>query len=244
MGHKTFDYYIVGTRKLAKDYKLGTVVDNIEDLIRINAGEEPDKDTDISEFDENLEAALGQVKKVDVSITAQATGAPAGSEAKINWDRDDMDSYKGLVKTTQFEPDKAFYQSAVDRSPKMKTHFDNFSAPVYMITGRKVLTENSSYEFNRKENKGGVLGFFVNLFSAVSLGANAGGSKGIITSQKADGVTGEHLLAVRVTKLRYRRKVLGVAGAKVLTSKPMKAGDLADADGEETEEWEVEVLDS
>ncbi|KAK3371808.1 hypothetical protein B0T24DRAFT_706890 [Lasiosphaeria ovina] len=214
-------------------------------MVRINAGEEPEiEDSDIHEFDENLEAALGQVTNAEAAATAKAAGADAGGEANIKRERNDMDSYKGLVKTTQYDKaDKAFYQAAVDKSPKMQAHFANSSDPVYMITGRKVLTNNSSYEFNRNKKTDGVVGVFMNLPSVLSLGGKAGGSKGATTFQKADGVTGEHLLAVRITKLRYRPKVLGIIGAKVLTSELMMAGELADADDEGAIEYVVEIVD-
>lgn len=217
------EYHILGKPVPVDRLELGTVVNNVRELQRLNAGKEA-RITQIRLYcihEENFEATRDDGLKGDAGIELRALGGPGG-EAKVDGERGDTDKYKfQFLDTLEFEAEDADYQEAVKATGVASFLEKSSYSAVYMITGLK-FGRKSANEFNKVREMGGGLGFDTNLGAILSVNPSAHLSKGVNTNQKSDGLT-DRIFAIRVRKLYYKKKY-GIFGSKKLMDEAHEDG--------------------
>lgn len=206
---------------------LGTVVDSREGLSRINNGEElVINEKRLDHFhDRNVEISRDVALMGNAGVAAKALALEGvGGEASIKGERGSKDIYNiPDVHTWQFDAEASDYLEAM-KSDKMQKFLRRIDfGPVYMITGLKFGTK-TSVDITRVRKMEGRLELGVNVGTAVSIGPKIGSSNTVTVTQKGEELT-ERILAVRVRKLRYKKKgLMGLVGSRQLVDEPSNDG--------------------
>jgi len=222
----TPEYHILGKRVSVERLQLGTIINSLEELVRLNAGREPKIDQ-IRFFcfhDTNFEATREEALKGGAGVALKVLALEGvGGEANIDGERGNNDNYKfPALDTLEFDPEREDYDEAVKAEGVQAFLENSGDSPVYMITGLKI-GRRASIDFTRVKKIGGGQNIGVNIASAVSVGPKANASKAITINQKADGLT-DCIFAIRVRKLVYRKQYLGLFGPKKLEDKAHDVG--------------------
>ncbi|KAK5654614.1 hypothetical protein OQA88_7244 [Cercophora sp. LCS_1] len=233
------EYHLVSKRVAVGRLSLGTIVDSLEDLTRINAGEEPFVDGQrIDRFeDTNVEISKEIFRAANAGVAVKVLSLEGvGGEIGIDDERSTTDSFTiPSVQTTQFEPEPDDYKAAIE-SPKTQEFLQAVKYdPVYMITGLKVGRKLSVTNTRAVKNEGR-LEIGVNVESALSLGPKFGASHSVVVTQKGEELT-ECVLAVRVRRLTYRKTdFLGLWGPRKVSHRSSNHGaELVGDDGGQQE---------
>ncbi|KIX05939.1 uncharacterized protein Z518_03913 [Rhinocladiella mackenziei CBS 650.93] len=227
MGANTPEYHILGKRVAVGRLLLGTIVDSLEGLSRINNGEELLIDEErLDHFhDCNMEISRDIALTGNAGVAAKALALESfGGEASVDSERSFTDTYNVPdVHTWQFDPEASDYLAAMT-SEKVQRFLKRIDyGPVYMVTGLKFGTK-TSVNITRAKRVGGRLELGANIGTAVSVGPKLGSSRAFTVSQKGEEQT-ERILAIRVRKLRYKKKgFFGFGSSRVLTEEPSNAG--------------------
>jgi hypothetical protein len=223
----TPEYHILGKRVAVGRLLLGTIVDSWDGLSRINSGEELVIDEERVDYfhDRNVEISRDVALTGNAGVAAKALAMDGvGGEASIEGERSSKDTYKiPDVHTWQFDAEASDYLEAM-RSEKAQEFLRSVDFdPVYMITGLKFGTK-TSVDITRVRKMEGRLELGVNVETAVSIGPKIGSSNTVTITQKGEELT-ERILAVRVRKLRYKKKgFMGLVGPRQLVNEPSNDG--------------------
>ena len=206
------EYHILGKRVAVDRLRLGTIINNIQECRRLNAGAEPDieeKRLDYwhdTEFEATREEALNGDAGVELKVAALEG---VGGEAGVEGERSYTDKYCfEALDTLEFEPEKKDYDAS-GKTEGVQTFLKGAGyIPVYFITGIKVgrvpSDGGSSFDYTKVKKLGGRLSFGVNIPSVASAGPKTNLSKTLTTTQKGREHT-DRILAIRVRKLQYKR---------------------------------------
>jgi len=221
-------YHILGKRIAAERLHIGSVIDSIDDLVPLNVGQEL-KLKDIQNrlychHEINFKGSRDESLKGEAGLALNALSIQGvGGETKVNEERGNTDTYKfEELDTIEFEAAKEDYLVAVKANGVQAFLTASGYCPVYMITGLKIGRE-SSIDYKKVRQMGGGLEFGVNIGSAVSIGPKINASKTVTTTQKSEGVKDELIFAIRVRKLKYKKKY-GLFGAKSLVDEAHNIG--------------------
>jgi len=213
------EYHLLTKRVAVARLRLGTIVDNLESLVRVNAGEEPDIDERrIDEFhDENVEIKKERARAAGAGVSVRAAALEGvGGDASIDSENSDTTSFTvPRLRTIQFDPELIDYETAI-RSEKTQKFLQRTKyGPVYIVTGLKLGTKASA-ESTRTRKQDVRIELGVNFETAVSLGPKFEASQMVTIAQKEEELT-ESILAIRVRKLRYKKTgFLGLVGPRAV----------------------------
>ncbi|KAF8855674.1 hypothetical protein BDZ45DRAFT_676071 [Acephala macrosclerotiorum] len=223
----TPEYHILGKRVAVGRLLLGTIVDSWDGLSRINNGEELVIDEKRLDYfhDRNVEISRDVALTGNAGVAAKALAVEGvGGEASIDGERSSKDTYKiPDVHTWQFDAEASDYLEAIksDKAQRFLRSID--FGPVYMITGLKFATK-TSVDITRVRKMEGRLELGVNVGTAVSIGPKIRSSNIVTVAQNGEELT-ERILAVRVRKLRYKKKgFMGLVGPRRLANEPSNDG--------------------
>jgi hypothetical protein len=208
----TPEYHILGKRVAVDRFRLGTIINNIQECRRLNAGAEPeieDKRLDYwhdTEFQATREEALNGDVGIELKVAALEG---VGGEAGVEGERGNTDQYGfDALDTLEFESEKKDYESSA-KAEGVQTFLSNTGClPVFFITGIKVgrIPSNggSSFDYTKVKRLGGSLSFGVNVPSVASVGPKANLSTTLTTTQKGKEHS-DRIFAIRVRKLQYKK---------------------------------------
>jgi len=222
----TLEYHLLTKRVATGKLSLGSLVDSLENLKRVNAGEEPKITGDRIDhfYDIDVEISKEVVLGANANIAVKAVALEgAGGEASVNGERNLKDSYTiPRIHTQQFDPEQPDYEKAIASEKAQKFLKATKYHPVYMITGLKLGTR-SSVDSTRKMKMEGKLEAGVHT-EGVSVGSKAGASRSVAVTQKGEELT-ETVLAIRVQKIRYEKTgFLGLTGSRAVTAEASNNG--------------------
>ncbi|ATY59536.1 hypothetical protein A9K55_003542 [Cordyceps militaris] len=218
---KAFVYHILPTLVSRGDLVIGHVINSLEDMMILNDG-----DGEMLKYDERL---VKLVCDTDVSISAKAArscsaalltdAASAAFSGKMEFGRNSQYSNSLFIRELQgqhvdFTP--SAYRKAVECSPEVQKRLSCFSGYAYMVTGLKYCDEkciaiHRGHETTKVQGQLGLQG------GPLSAGARVEGARATTSSLQMTR-TADLILAIRVTKLTYKRKYV-VAGEKRLVAK-------------------------
>ncbi|KAI1086169.1 hypothetical protein F5B19DRAFT_480200 [Rostrohypoxylon terebratum] len=245
------EYHLLGKRVPVNGLRLGSIINNIQDLTKLNAYEEPTiekariyywHDTD---FRINREAALRGGGGVELKIPALEG---VGGGGKIDGERSNNDNYSfDAVKTLEFEPVKDDYVKAgqvegVQTFLKKTKHH-----PVFYITGIKVgrvsVDDESgpTFEATQVKKLGGILELGVNI-PALSIGPKAHGSCELTITQQYKSHN-DRIFAIRVRKLKYKKTEFFSTSRKWVDEPYNIGAELAGEDREKQDKEELEPVE-
>jgi hypothetical protein len=197
------EYHILGKRVPVDRLRLGTVIASIQDLARLNPGNEPTIDENRLDYwhDTAFKATRDDTLKGDVGVEFKIAALEGvGGEGKVNGERDNVEKYSfSAIDTLEFESMQKDYIDAGKDERVQAFLKSSRNSPVFYITGIKVgrvSTDDDSeptFEVTRVKGRGGTLSLGVNIPSAASIGPNVSGIKNLT-------------IAIRVRKLQYKKK--------------------------------------
>lgn len=220
MAPRTLDYHVLPTSVHKGELVIGHLVSDIKNLMVINDG-----DGELLTYDESLIKPSHAIntsiettvaRSCSVALLTEAALSVIGGKLQVGHGNDYLDSYfvremHGL----QAKFGESEYLRAVQRSPGAQKYLASIGGYVYMITGLKFCNERS---VDIRRGRG--------LETQAELGVNCGpvmvGPRaqlaGTSTSSLRMTELGDFIFAIKVTKLKYKRKYL-MTGKKRLVAK-------------------------
>lgn len=185
----------------------GTLVDSLEDLARINAGEETRIEKErIDDFhSESVQITKEIVRAANAGLAVKPLALEGvGGEITMDGERTAADTFTiPHIYTFQFDSKADDYTTAI-KSPETQDFLKEVKCdPVYMKTGLKI-GRKSSVESKRAVKKGVQMEAGFSIETVASIGPKARASARVVITQKAEEFT-DPILAIRVRKLMYRR---------------------------------------
>ncbi|KAL6799370.1 hypothetical protein GGI42DRAFT_361294 [Trichoderma sp. SZMC 28013] len=251
MVFKAHAYHKLEQRVAVNRLRLGTIITGIQGMTRLNSGKEPKIDEErldywhISSVNVTTGATLEGDAGVELEIAALGG---IGSDGRVGGTRGNVETNKfSAIDTIEFEPTEKDYNDA-GQAEEVQTFLKKSNyRPVFYITGIKVgrvPTEEGSeptFESARVKSLGGTLSLGVNIPTIASIGPKIMGSKSLtITQQYRE--HNDYIFAIRVQKLRYKKR-LGLFGPRKWVNKPYNdGGELVGIDSKGREEEEPEIV--
>lgn len=222
--------------------KLGTVIDNLEDLTPLSDSLEIEKSRVTSFHEEEFEVNREQVLKGVGGVGLKVHGLPVGIDLSGGGDTNVNDTYKFKeLDTLFFSPTLDDYERAV-ATPRLQTHlmYSNYM-PVYIITGMKI-GHQPEVTLRRGNQVNGT--FTIGISEGnTTLGINADASSSRIIVQGSKSSPDSIVFAIRVRKLSYKKRYY-IAGQRDLHDSPHNYGaELVGVDRDADEEDEVPLFD-
>lgn len=223
----TPEYHLLGKRVAVGRLLLGTVIDSLQDLSRLNNGGEPIIEADRIDYfhDRNVQVSRDVALNGSAGVAAKALAMEGvGGEAGVKGERSSKDVYTiPDVYTWQFDAEKSDYMSIL-RSDSVQAYLAEVDFdPVFMITGLKISTK-TSIDITKVRKLEGQLELGINAGTAVSIGPKIGSAHTVTMTQKGEELSAR-ILAVRVRKLRYiKRGFMGLVGPRQLMDEPHPKG--------------------
>lgn len=245
----TPEYHILGKRVPVNRLRLGTIITSIQELVRLNTGNEPTIDEERLDYwhDTNFKATRDVSLKGDVGVEFKiAAFEGIGGEGQVDSERGNVEKYSfSAIDTLEFESVQKDYNDA-GKDERVQAFLTSPKyPPVFYITGIKVgrasADEDSepTFEVARVKSHGGTLSLGVNIPSAASIGPKVSGSKNLTISQQYK-EQNDRIFAIRVRKLQYKKK--GFFGRRERVDNPYNDGaEMAGEDSEEEEEEKLEL---
>lgn len=243
------EYHILGKRVPVNRLRLGTIITSIQELVRLNSGNEPTIDKERLDYwhDIDCKATRDATLKGDAGVEFKVAALEGiGGEGQVEGERGNVEKYSfSAIDTLEFESVQKDYNDAGKDERVQAFLTSPKHPPVFYITGIKVgrvSTDEDSeptFEVTRVKNHGGTLSLGVNIPSAASIGPKVRGSKNLAISQQYK-EQNDRIFAIRVRKLQYKKK--GFFGHRERVDSPYNDGaELAGEDSEEEEEEKLEL---
>ncbi|OAA71217.1 hypothetical protein ISF_01768 [Cordyceps fumosorosea ARSEF 2679] len=213
-----FNYHVLSDFIHRDDLLIGHIITGTQDMSIINPGEILDYDKNRTRAFNYDDATLDE-KEASSCNASFLTDVVSGV---ING-RFQMEKSKGFSKNfaipqlcgQRVEFLREDYLKAVDCSPAVQKHLDTFGGRVYMVTA-VLLCDEFSVTIRQDTMAKGRGGVAVDCGPA-RIGAGMQGAGGGGSGQQAT-VKGDHVFAVKLTKLRYTKK-FNILGEKQLEAK-------------------------
>lgn len=244
----TPEYHILGKRVAVDRLRLGTIINNIQECRRLNAGAELDIEEKRLDYwhDTEFEATREEALNGDVGVELKVAALEGvGGEAGVDGERSNTDKYGfEALDTLEFESEKKDYDAS-GKAEGVQTFLKSAgNIPVYFITGIKVgrvpSDEGSSFDYTKVKKLGGKLSFGVNIPSVASAGPKTNLSKTVTTTQKGK-EHADRIFAIRIRKLQYKKE--GFFGPRKWMDEPFTEGaEMVSEERAKTVEEKIETV--